>query len=89
MQKKLCNVEYCDFIVWNKDVWINQRINLDSELLKPLLAELIHALTNNKLPRIINEGTNKWVESKVLTIKNKHYYSAHVLKFSGYAIPHS
>ena len=33
MQMKFCNVQYCDFVVWNKDVWINQRIELKSEFI--------------------------------------------------------
>ena len=26
MQMKLCNAEYCNFVVWNKESWINERI---------------------------------------------------------------
>jgi len=26
MQVKFCNVQFCDFVAWNKDIWINQRI---------------------------------------------------------------
>ena len=32
-QVQMHNVEYCDFVVWNKDVWINERIELDTDFI--------------------------------------------------------
>ena len=41
MQMKFCNVEYCDFVVWNKESWINQRIYAKSDFVNDAITKTI------------------------------------------------
>ena len=59
MQMKLCNVEYCDFVVWNKDVWINQRISLDSDFIDSAICRTHSFIKLGILPELVGKWYTK------------------------------
>ena len=55
MQMKFCNVQYCDFVVWNKDVWINQRIELKSEFIDDAISRTESFIQLGILPELVGK----------------------------------
>ena len=59
MQMKFCNVQYCDFVVWNKDVWINQRIELKSEFIDDAISRTESFIRLGILPELVGKWYTK------------------------------
>ena len=59
MQMKFCNVKYCDFVVWNKDVWLNQRIELDTDFIDNVICRTESFIRLGILPELVGKWYTK------------------------------
>ena len=59
MQMKFCKAQYCDFVVWNKDVWINQRIVLKSEFIDDAIFRTELFIQLGILPELVGKWYTK------------------------------
>ena len=59
MQMKFCNVEYCDFVVWNKESWINQRIYAKSDFINDAITKTVGFIKLGILPELVGRWYTK------------------------------
>ena len=53
MQMKFCNAEYCDFVVWNKESWINERIYANSDFINDCITKTVDFIKLGILPELV------------------------------------
>ena len=67
MQMKFCDVQYCDFVVWNRDSWINQRIQADHQFIDEAIAKVVPFIKLAILPELVG----KWYTKQAIS-STKH-----------------
>ena len=62
LQMKLCNVKFCDFVVWGKDGTLKQRVNYDAKCIDDSLEQVKAFVKMCVLPELLSRCfTNKTV----------------------------
>lgn len=59
MQMKFCNAEYCDFVVWSKKSWINERIYANSDFINNAIAKTVDFIKLGILPELVGRWYTK------------------------------
>ena len=59
MQMKFCNVEYCDFVVWNKESWINERIYANGDFINDAIGKTVDFIKLGILPELVGRWYTK------------------------------
>ena len=59
MQVKFCNAKYCDFVVWNKESWINERIYV---FINDSITKAVDFIKLGMLPELVG----KWFKKTIL-----------------------
>ena len=61
-QLNICQKEYCDFVIWNKQDLIVQRFNKDEKFFKDKAEQVQHFVTYGVLPELVG----KWITRQVI-----------------------
>lgn len=62
-QKQCVHVEYCDFVVWNKDSWISQRIYANNDFINNAITKTVGFIKLGILPE---ELVGRWYTKQAL-----------------------
>ena len=70
MQLKVCQVLYCDFVVWNKEQLLRQRIVYDSQFIENALKKVEAFVKQCILPELIAKWYTQPIADRISLISS-------------------